>query len=334
MKITSVAALAALLAAAPALAQSDSSPKNEGNDFLCTQWGCVGGSLTGSVSTWRGNSEGDYQNNDGGSIALDAAAPIPFLAEYGFGVQGAVSQGIYDLDGRDSGNSTNPQRQQFVSFGVFRRPNPNGEWWDRWGAGAVYDAAYNHNFGIQNDTFVSRQVRGKASYDVYGGNEVGFWFADYHGTAYAASDELNSPTPDAYRAVDQLNFFYKYNLERGGSLSAYFGPGIGGQSIVPDNPSGTPSGGRVFTYTFGANATVPFCDYAAMTGGFSYGRPNSTLSPIMANSSLYDAFSVSMGLRLYWGGNARVREDTGRHWMPYLADPDNSNFLVQSNFVN
>jgi hypothetical protein len=171
---------------------------------------------------------------------------------------------------------------------------------------------------------------------------VGAWFADYHGTAYNSNNEANSPVPNAYRGVDQLNFFYKYNLEHGGSLSAYFGPGIGGQSIVPDNQNNQSTGGRVFTYTFGANATVPFCDYAAVTGGFSYGRPNSSLSApssdssndsIMNNSNVFDAFSLSMGLRLYWGGNARARENTGRHWMPYVSDPDNGSFITQSNYA-
>jgi hypothetical protein len=158
MTIRSAAVLAALLAAAPAFAQPDTSA--DGNDLLCTQWGCVGGSLTGTVSSWRANSEGDYQNNDGGSIALDAAAPIPFLSAYGLGVQGAVSQGVYDLDGRDSTAApTGPQRQQFVSFGVFRRPDPYGPWWSRWGAGAVYDTMYNHNFGAPADAFVLRHPR-------------------------------------------------------------------------------------------------------------------------------------------------------------------------------
>ena len=324
--------LAMVLTAAPAAAQSALS---DGNDLLCTRWGCAGGALRGEVSSWRANPEGDYQNNDGAALALEAAAPLPFLADYGLGVQGSLSQGTYDLSGRDSKAPNNPQTQQFVSFGLFRRPNPTGNRLERWGAGLVYDTMYNKNAGTQSNTFLIRQVRGKVSYDVSGGHEVGLWFAAYHGTALTGMNEYFASTPNAYRGVDQLNFFYKYDLAHGGDLSAYFGPGVGGQSIAPDSSNLLkPDQSRVFTFTVGANATVPICDYAAFTGGFSYGRPNSMTNGIMTDSNIFEAFSVSVGLKAYFGGNARVREDAGRHWMPYVPAPDNGSFVTQSNTAN
>jgi hypothetical protein len=329
MTMKSAFVLAALLAAAPACSQDSS-----GGGLGCTQWGCVGGSATGSVSSWRSSSEGDYQNNDGASLTLDAAAPIPFLAEYGLGVQGSLSDGVYDLGGRDSNKNTNPQGQQFVSFGIFRRPDVDGAWWSRWGAGLVYDTSYNEDFGTQVNNIMIRQLRGKASYDIAGGHEAGVWFTDYSGTAHSSNNEYTAGVENSYRAVDQLNFFYKYNMERGGSLSAYFGPGVGGQSIELDSASGKPNHSRVFTYTFGANATVPFCDYASFTGGFSYARPNDMLNGALASANLFDAFSLSMGMRVYFGGNARVREDSGRRWMPYVTAPDNASFITQSNTAN
>ena len=45
------------------------------------------------------------------------------------------------------------------------------------------------------------------------------------------------------------------------------------------------------------------------------------------------AYTVSAGLRFYWGANARVHADTGKRWMPYLSAPDNSSFIIQPNFL-
>jgi len=325
-----VAAVLAVLAALAASASAQSAPAVDGNDILCTQWGCVGGSLTASYSSWRSIPDGDYQNNFGPAFGLDVAAPIPVLSQYGLGVQAAASYGTYDLAGRDSTPPSNPQRQQFVSLGLFRRPDPSGAWWSRWGAGAAYDVSFNHNAGTQANSYVISQVRGQASYDIAGGHEAGLWFADYSGTASSGFNEYLPKVANRYRAVDQLNFFYKYNMSHGGYLRAYVGPGIGGQSASLANNGA----GRVFTETLGADAEAPLCDYASLYGGFSYGRPRLTISPYEHFASIFEENTVTAGLRFYWGGNARARADGGRRWMPYLDAPNNANFVAQSNTAN
>ena len=76
----------------------------------------------------------------GAYAGLDVAAPIPTLQEYGVGAQLSASYGVYDWNG--SSNflySVHREEQQLNSLGIFRRPDPFGSRWQRWGVGATHD---------------------------------------------------------------------------------------------------------------------------------------------------------------------------------------------------
>ncbi|MCX5797682.1 MAG: hypothetical protein NTY77_19505 [Elusimicrobia bacterium] len=303
---------------------------SDGNDWLCTRWGCVGGTVLAAAGSWHSSPDGSYPENLGWSAGVDAAAPIPALEQYGLGAQFAWSYGQFDLNGRASASPDyTVQQQQFYSLGLFRRPDPSGSWWLRWGLGAAHDFSANRSAGTRADIFTLRQWRLKASYDITRAHGVGMWGVLHQGDA----DVPRSATVvDIYRSVDQLNFFYRYHLPEGGSLSAYLGPGIGG-TITNGRTGVIQLGGHPFKYTFGADARVPITDHLALFGDLAFAKPN--IAPGKSgNASVLSTYSLQAGLRFYWGGNARVRDDTGRHWMPYLPDANNGNFIAQSNFVD
>jgi hypothetical protein len=251
--------------------------KGDGNDFLCTPWGCVGGVLTAGLSDFRSSPEGTFPSNFGWTVGGDIAAPVPFLERHGLGVQTAGSYGQYDLDGRDSALNQAKQRQGFFSAGMFRRPDAYGPWWSRWGAGVAYDIAMNQNAGTRADDYQLRQWRFKASYDVTAAHELGVWAAVHDNRA----NVRNGGVTDRFKAVDQLNFFYKYHLENGGSLMAYGGPGIGGSLLA----SSSIVGSHPLEYTAGASAIVPISDYVAVFADGAYGAGGSKPAAGAASSS-------------------------------------------------
>jgi hypothetical protein len=325
MNRTSFLFAAFLLCAAPAVFAADTTDAS-GNDILCASWGCVGGSVTGSYQTFHGNSDGDWGSEEGPVLGLDLATPIPGLQDYGVGAQGSFSEGWYTFDGKGSvGGNEFAQKQTFLSAGLFRRPDPAGEWWSRFGAGFAYDVAKNHGFGTDNDVFPLRQFRGKASYIIAGGNEVGFWFTEYHKTT-----QVDSST--RYRAGNQVNLFYKYAFENGGHVGFFAGKGRAAR--LANSITNQPFNSHYeFKYNLGADAAAPINEYLGVYGGFTYGKPN--LRNAMGDEGqIHRAYSVATGLRLFWGGNARVRDDSGRHWMPYLPDLDNGSMLTVSSLDN
>ena len=320
------------------------SANSDGNDFLCSRWGCIGGALRLGFDDWKSVPEGDYPSKYGSSIGFESASPIPGLQSYGLGAQLAMSYGLYSLNGRDfSQPKDSYTQQQFYSVGLFRRPDPfGGSWTKRWGAGVAYDAQGNRSAGSRADTFTLQQIRAKASFYLSASHEVGIWTAWRLNSVNVFNEQaigVASLENDTYASVDQLNFFYKYAFANGGSVSAYIGPGVGGSITQPsqvDTFVGAPNipgaGPHVFRMTTGAQAVAPFNDRFALYGGGSYGMPD--ISPMRSpQASVLNAWTVSTGIRFYWGANARVHDDSGRHWMPYLPAPDNGNFIQQSNYV-
>ena len=333
-------AATALGGAAFAQADSAAAAEGPGNDLLCTRWGCVGGGATASIQSWHGNADGDWSSNEGPVFGFEAAAPVPFLARYGIGAQGSWSWGASNFEGKGSqatGADQRLQEQVYYSGGLFRRPDVTGPWWSRWGLGLAYDTQLNHWAGAELDAFTLRQLRGKASYVIHGGNEVGVWFAQYHRTTqvFSARSKSDGAAPnglDAYRAANQLNFFYKYAFARGGHLDAFIGPGRAawmgkGSTDQPRNSD------YAFDWTMGADAETPLSDYASLYGGFEYARPR-LRNRQGDQGQRRRTYSVSAGVRVRWGGDARVRDDSGRRWSPYLPAPDNGNFMTVSNIEN
>ena len=337
-----LAVSAALALGAQASAQADLSggaAQEPGNGLLCTRWGCVGGAATAAAESWHGNADADWGTNEGPVFGFEAAAPVPFLAQYGVGAQGSWSWGAFNFEGKGSAGNTDQatQQQVYYSGGLFRRPDVDGPWWSRWGLGFAYDTQLNHWAGTEVDAFTIRQLRGKFSYVIRGGHEVGAWFAQYHRTTqvFSARSKADSTTTDgldSFRAANQLNFFYKYAFASGGHLEAFLGPGRAAwmsktQSFQPPNSN------YEFDWTMGANGEAPLSDYASFYAGFEYARPRLT-NREGDEGQIRRTYALSVGVRVRWGGDARAREDSGRRWSPYLPAPDNGSFMTVSSLDN
>ena len=284
---------------------------------------------------------GSYPDNFGWVLGGNIAAPIPFLSQYGLGVQLSGSKANYNFGGKATPGSqlTGGSDQSFLSVGLFRRPDVDGVWWSRFGVGAVTDFAWLKNSGDFGATASLQQLRYKVSYDVMDQHEIGIWGVKHIGSSECYPAGMPAGNTCALgltlntRSLDQLNFFYKYNLDQGGSLSAYIGPGI---DDGPKAQGGFPVTGQYqgARYTLGADGTVPVSDYVALFSNIAYAAPHTShmrgISPTGNTAAAEQDWSVMAGVRFYWGGNARVREDTGRHWMPYVPDLNNSGLLQAS----
>lgn len=325
------------IVSAPPPAAVPTSHRPDGNDFLCTAFGCVGGTLMVGGSAFGAEPQGSYPDNFGWVAGGNLATPIPGLQQYGLGAQFAATYATYDFGGKTSPGSTLDSftQQGFVSAGLFRRPDPYGPWWSRVGFGVAYDWSDNANAGTFGQQYQLRQWRAKASYDITDAHEVGVWAVWHANTVYCATCALG--TPDSIRSMNQVNFFYKYNLPDGGSVSVYYGPGIDHFTTPPS--AGFPVAGNYkgLRWTVGGDATLPINDYLAVFTDAAYGRPDTSpsmgVSPTGGYAAAQQAWLVMSGLRFYWGGNAKVRDDTGRHWMPYLPDPNNGSMFQFSNKV-
>ena len=311
------------------------------NDFLCSRWGCVGGDLRLGFDDWKPIGQGDYWSNFGSSIGLEAASPIPGLQDHGIGAQVATSFGVYNWNGRDSSPPRDSMtRQEMFSAGLFRRPDPFGSAWSRWGLGFVYDISGNRSADSRTDTYTIAQWRVQASFYLTPSQEIGVWTAwrDNSSTMAGISPFGGAPAVDTYAATDQLNFFYKYSFASGGHVRVYMGPGVGGSITqnLATNFTGffiPGMGPHAFRATMGADAVAPINERFALYGATSYGLPD--VSPMRSpQASVLNAWMVSTGIRFYWGANVRVHEDSGRRWMPYLSAPDNGNFITQTNYID
>lgn len=309
---------------------SGEQPERDGNDLLCTRWGCVGGAVKIGGGDWRSSPDGleALESNVGLFAGLEAAGPVPVLADYGVGAQAYASYGTYHLDGRvnDFGfNSAGAQRQEFYSVGLFRRPDLSGPWSSRWGLGLVHDFSFNQNASEFILNYGMEQWRAKASYELTEAHEVGLWGAMHSG---AATGRAFEGVTLYFRPVDQLNLFYKYNLPRGGSVNAYAGPGVGSHFPMI-TLGGHPYNGLL--WTLGGGFDLPVTDYIGVFAGLSYGIPR-VEGPGSISAHETTIYSGQAGVRFFWGGNGKVRDDTGRRWMPYLPAPDNGSFAAQSSF--
>jgi hypothetical protein len=320
----------------PVVAKAAAAPplKTDGNDFLCTNSGCVGGTLMIGAGAFGAEPQGTYPDNFGAFGGGNAAAPIPVLEAFGFGAQLAATAGVYNFGGKVSPGATlnEMSSQSFLSAGLFRRPDPYGPLLSRFGVGFVYDVSFNNNMNTFGQNYTLEQWRLKASYDITPTHEVGVWAAIHANSVTCATCAFG--TPNTIRSLDQLNFFYKYNLADGGFVDFYAGPGIDHFSIAP-NGFAVAANYQGLKWTIGADASVPISDYFAVFADVAYGAPNANpaigFSPAGGFAGAEQAWMAMAGLRFYWGGNARVHEDTGRHWMPYLADPNNGSMFQFAN---
>jgi len=303
-------ASASVVAVAPAPAE---------NDFLCTEFGCAGGSLYAGLNSWRTAAQNRAPNSNGGVVGFDIAAPVPYLAAYGIGVQAGSTFGLYDWSGNAAGtNGGSHQRQSLYTIGAFRQPDFHGPWWQRFGAGFAYDYSSNSELGLSRSTVNLRQWRGKLAFELTDHQEIGASGSWHSGEATGGK----APS-EVFRAASQISMYYKYTFDNNADVQFSWAPG---ETSTISNYANT---GYHYGYhdVIGVGAQVPLNEYFALFANGTYAFENDGAAPI-GNPARSDAFTSFFGIKFFWGGDAATPAWQRKHWEPFLPNPDSGNFLI------
>jgi len=271
----------------------------------CPCWGLM---FFKGLESWRGVSDGTTTNN-GLFVGLNAAAPLPGLAEYGFGLQAGVSYGNYDWSGREAFETNLSQSETLITLGAFRRSCADCPWT----GGFLHDWMINDNFGTLSQEPSLSQWRAQLGYSWNAWNEFGVW-----GAWHDAGDSQFQGTTIRYRSVTQANFYWHHKLEAWGAEgSCWLG--------FTDPHRLTPNAGSLGDIILGGNLNVPLNSSLAFSMFFNYLKPSAGLGPQAAVDEFWD---LSIGFAYYFGRSARSRTIAGRAWLPMLPVANNGTFFV------
>lgn len=272
-----------------------------------------GAYLYSGYDSFRGISDGTYNDNSGFTYGANLGVPIPGLRRFGVGGQLGGTYGLYDLNGRASMPGNQDVQQQFLfTGGFFRRPTEPVPI----GIGFVYDGMVNNAYGVFAQSPYFSQWRGQLSVAFTEYMEVGAWFTlrDHGGSRNVNNLDIN------YRAINQLNFFFHGQYPESGADSwVYIG--------IPERDR-LAGGGSLGELLMGALFNVPLTDSLELYANTVYMKPSADRSFL---GSIEGAWNVSFGVAYYPGRMARTPNVGGRQWMPFLPPAGNSNFLIDTN---
>jgi hypothetical protein len=279
------------------------------------------------VAAWRGIPTGSFPSNNGIVEGINAAAPLPFLGQYGFGAQLGGSYGAYNFSGHSAVTSSNEVTQQaFLTGGFYRRADCDR----RLSGGIVYDVMWNDNFGAYNAAPTLTQFRAQLGYAIGYWNEIGFWgtHRDMGSTNAVTIPPLALQQPAYFRGISQINIYWHHKWGVGGAdTTLYFG--------VPDrirltDPNFRNITGNLGNYILGATMNVPINNCLALYGNGTYMRPT---TPLVDGSfgAIAGSWNVAFGIQYYPGKGARSSTVAGRSAMPYMPVANNGSFLTNTN---
>jgi hypothetical protein len=268
-----------------------------------------------SYDSWRGISDGSWQNN-GISSGLNFGTRLGRFSDLtGIGFQIGGSVAAYDWAGTDYRitHANEAQPQGFVTYGVFRKPTENS----RWSAGLVQDWMLNANYGVFGQNPTLSQWRGQVSYAVNAMNEIGLW-----GTWRSHGDTrfVDGYGNVRWRPMEQLNAFYHYKWGVGAPDSWLW---VG----VPERDR-LAGDGSLGDYLVGLSTTAPLSDRFSVYALVTYMHQSAAAG---ATGSLEDAWNFTIGLSFYPARNARTNTVAGQCWMPMMPVANNGYFLVDTN---
>lgn len=265
------------------------------------------------ADSWRGLPDGHFQNNDGAKKGLNVGLLLPWLEQFGIGIQGGASFGLYDTTGRVSTpNNQAWQEQTFVTGGFFRRATADLPI----AAAVVYDGMINKAYGEFAESPYLSQIRIQTGVVLNDANEIGFWCA-----LHDRSDTHNVQGlgPVEWRAVNQYNLFWHHKYQESGADTTFW---IGLPERGRLNGQGT-----LGQLILGSSGSVPMTDRLTLYGIAAYMMPSASVSPA---GSTEDAFYVGFGVAAYARKNARQHNVRGNPREPYLPVADNSTFFVDT----
>jgi hypothetical protein len=281
----------------------------------------IGTMFFAGMESFRGISDGDFQNNNGMVVGGNVGMPIPLLRNYGFGVQLGGSLGAYDFDGRTSNSvgtdagGSDVQQQVFVTLGIFRRATEKLPF----NMAFAYDWMINDAYGVYATSPRLGQFRSQFGWAFNASNEIGVWSAiNDRGDSKNVADPAAGSITVSYRPLSQANVFWHHNFDSGADSWLWAG--------APEAEK-LGDGGRPGEYTVGLTMQVPLTNRVALYGSGQYMRPTATAGPI---ASIKDAYSVGFGLEFFPRGSSRNRTVAGNCWMPVLPVANNGSFLVDT----
>ena len=269
-----------------------------------------------SYDSWRGISDGSWQNN-GVVAGLNYGTRLGAFSDLtGIGFQMGGSVGAFNWSGTDYRfkDRNEAQTQGFLTYGFFRKANDRS----RFNAAIVQDWMFNDNFGVYAQNPTLSQGRAQVGYAVNAANEFGLW-----GTWRYLSDSRFVAGEDeriVWRPISQLNLYWQHKWSAGGADTRIW---VG----VPERHR-LSGGGSLGDYLAGALANVPLSDRFGLFTLVTYMHPSARPGPA---GSREDAWNFSVGVTLFPGRIARSTNVSGRCWMPQLPVANNGYFLNDTN---
>lgn len=259
------------------------------------------------LDAWKTSADTDWPSQFGVVNGVNAAAPIPVLSRYGIGGQLGMSYGIYDFQGRETGQGegSRSQEQVFITSGLFRRADLQMPF----NLGVVYDAMINDNFGTASNEPYLGQWRGLIGYCLSARNEIGWWGA-FH-------DRRDFQNGTVYRTVSQNNMFWHHNFLNGADSWLWVG--------IPERNRLT-GRGSTYEWNLGGLINVPLTARTGLYGSFAYFCPS---APAGSDSAVEDeAFQLGMGISIFLGATSRNATVAGRCWAPLMPIANNGTMVV------
>jgi hypothetical protein len=276
--------------------------------------GCDGEPIMGmtgvfGIDAFKGVS--DLQSNFGAIAGLNAAMPMRWLKNSGYGWQLGATYGGYSFDGKASGSVARSQQQLFVTTGLFRKGQ-------RLSFGVVYDLMVNDSWGYYSIEPAIGQLRGQVEYAFADTDSIGIYGCGRgHYTQYRVGyDESAQLVCLTERAINQVNLFWHHKFDSGADSRLWIGMPeqrrIEGSSSLGD-------------WIIGANIEAPISESWALYGNAEYVHPSAAAG---MTASMEATWNVGAGVVWYFGGRAKCQSLNGPNWMPYLPVANNSTFLV------
>lgn len=254
-----------------------------------------------SYDHFRGLPDGSWNGNDGLVLAANFGTCVYQDVDFQLG----GSYGLYNWDGRQNlvfNNPKNMLQQGFLTTGLFATCG-------RFTSGAVYDRQFMEHFGIYDISASIDQIRFHGGYQFYC-EEIGIW-----GTArLSTSDNDALGVPIKFRAINQINLFWKHYFSNCASAMVWMGAPYG-NSLMFDN--GTAGG---FISGFALRAPLAKHLFLDAHGMYMFSKGPTAIRQARNNDA-----NICVGITYFFGGNCCSCQAAN---MPIA---NNSNFLVDTN---
>jgi hypothetical protein len=263
-----------------------------------------------SYDTWKGISDGGWQNNGINVGANFGMCLGEWGRQTGVGFQIGGSEMVADWSGTDYGSVV--ETQGFITYGLFRRPTET----TGWTAGLVQDWMLNDHFGEYAQDPTLSQLRGQLGYAWSATNEIGLSGAV---RLLGGTRDVSGVGTTTWRPIDQLNLYWHHKWSFGADTTIWVG--------IPEQDQ-LGGSGSLGEYIAGASANVPLNHRWSLFTLITYMHPSSRPS---MDGSEEEAWNFTIGVSLTWGRETCSETVAGHAWMPLMPLANNGYFFVDTN---